>query len=291
MRFITKKTLPRRTVLRGLGAAVALPLLDANGPPAHGVGADARDAGAAARVRLHPERGGDERRSEPLEAGRRGHGLRVLVHPDAPRPLPGPPDDRERPLAAFRGGGSERRCALARGRRLVERHRRQAGARRERAGRDDGRSGRRGRAGAGYAAALAGAGDRQLQQQPGRQLRQRLRLRLPQHARVAHADHPAAHGAAPGRGLRAPLRRRGHGGPAAGGGTDGPEHPRRRDRGHRRPAADGGGQRPCPRRRVPRFGARDRAPLAGVGTRRRARSCRRSSGPLASRSISPSTRS
>ena len=33
MRFITKKTLPRRTVLRGLGAAVALPLLDAMVPP------------------------------------------------------------------------------------------------------------------------------------------------------------------------------------------------------------------------------------------------------------------
>ena len=31
--FITKQTLPRRTILRGLGAAVALPLLDAMVPP------------------------------------------------------------------------------------------------------------------------------------------------------------------------------------------------------------------------------------------------------------------
>ena len=32
MPFLTNKPLPRRTVLRGLGATIALPLLDAIGP-------------------------------------------------------------------------------------------------------------------------------------------------------------------------------------------------------------------------------------------------------------------
>ena len=31
--IVTKKTLPRRTFLRGMGAAIALPLLDAMVPP------------------------------------------------------------------------------------------------------------------------------------------------------------------------------------------------------------------------------------------------------------------
>ena len=43
--FITKMALPRRTFLRGMGAVVALPLLDAMVPAA------ARAAGAAAPVK------------------------------------------------------------------------------------------------------------------------------------------------------------------------------------------------------------------------------------------------
>ena len=36
--IVTKKSLPRRTVLRGMGAALALPLLDAMSPAASGRG-------------------------------------------------------------------------------------------------------------------------------------------------------------------------------------------------------------------------------------------------------------
>ena len=42
--FITKKHLSRRTLLRGAGAAIALPLLDSMVPAAHGARANGRDA-------------------------------------------------------------------------------------------------------------------------------------------------------------------------------------------------------------------------------------------------------
>ena len=60
--IVTKTALPRRTFLRGLGAALALPLLDAMVPAlSPDAGADARQLGAASGLRLHPdghERGG-----------------------------------------------------------------------------------------------------------------------------------------------------------------------------------------------------------------------------------------
>ena len=59
--FISKKHLPRRTFLKGLGATVALPLLDAMVPAFA-----ATTAGKPApRVRLRAARDGDE----PLHAG------------------------------------------------------------------------------------------------------------------------------------------------------------------------------------------------------------------------------
>ena len=58
--FVTKKSLPRRTFLRGLGVAMGLPLLDAHGAGAHRGGAD----GGQPRV---PVRG-------HLRAARHDHG-------------------------------------------------------------------------------------------------------------------------------------------------------------------------------------------------------------------------
>ena len=53
--IITKKSLPRRTVLRGLGATLALPLLDAM-VPALSRCADRGPAGAPPGRRLRAER-------------------------------------------------------------------------------------------------------------------------------------------------------------------------------------------------------------------------------------------
>ena len=84
--IVTKRALPRRTFLRGLGAALALPLLDAMVPA---LSAQARHAGQAApppRVHLHAERRRDE-----LHAGidywkPAGEGTRLRAVAD-PEPL------------------------------------------------------------------------------------------------------------------------------------------------------------------------------------------------------------
>ena len=53
--IITKKALPRRTFLRGMGATVALPLLDAMVPSLTALAEDAGRAGAPPRLRLHAD--------------------------------------------------------------------------------------------------------------------------------------------------------------------------------------------------------------------------------------------
>ncbi len=59
--IITKKSLARRTFLRGVGTALALPLLDAMVPAMAGHSADRRQAGGPARLRLRAERDHSER--------------------------------------------------------------------------------------------------------------------------------------------------------------------------------------------------------------------------------------
>ena len=63
--FITKMSLPRRTFLRGVGATVALPLLDAMVPALTATGADGGQPAAALRGDLHAER----RHHGPVDAG------------------------------------------------------------------------------------------------------------------------------------------------------------------------------------------------------------------------------
>ena len=54
--FITKMSLPRRTFLRGMGATLALPLLDAMVPALSALAATGAKPGASSRVRLRAER-------------------------------------------------------------------------------------------------------------------------------------------------------------------------------------------------------------------------------------------
>ena len=56
--FITKKFISRRTVLRGAGASIALPLLDAMIPAATALAATAAAPEAAHGLRLLPARRG-----------------------------------------------------------------------------------------------------------------------------------------------------------------------------------------------------------------------------------------
>ena len=86
--IITKMALSRRTLLRGIGVSLALPLLDAMVPALSAV-ADGREAGAALRVLLHAEWRGDEPyRRELLEAEDGRRRLRVLADPEAARAVP-----------------------------------------------------------------------------------------------------------------------------------------------------------------------------------------------------------
>ncbi len=84
--IITKMALPRRTFLRGVGATLALPLLDAMVPALSAMRQDCGAARASARILLPAERRGDERhRHQLLEAGRRGDGIRAVADPGAAR--------------------------------------------------------------------------------------------------------------------------------------------------------------------------------------------------------------
>ena len=88
---------------------------------------------------------------------------------------------------------------------------------------------------------------------PGRQLRERLQLRLHEHPVVAHGgggDDAPAGGEQPARRLRAAVRRRRHPRRAAGGDAHRSEHPRLRGRRPRAPRARPGQGRPPPPRPV-----------------------------------------
>ena len=86
--IITKMALPRRTFLRGLGAALALPLLDAMVPAFSTTVRGAAKPACRSGVRLCPERRRDERRRQLLDAEGHGHRLRVVADPLAARAVP-----------------------------------------------------------------------------------------------------------------------------------------------------------------------------------------------------------
>ena len=73
--IITKKALPRRTFLRGLGATVALPLLDAMVPSMTALARTRGRAGAPPRLRLHA----DGLRPAALDAAGDGSAARAVA--------------------------------------------------------------------------------------------------------------------------------------------------------------------------------------------------------------------
>ena len=75
--IITKKSLPRRTFLRGMGATVALPLLDAMVPSMTALAQTPASAGPASRIRLHPD-GVRHRELDASRRERRAH--RIVEH-------------------------------------------------------------------------------------------------------------------------------------------------------------------------------------------------------------------
>ena len=181
--MISKKALPRRTVLRGMGATLALPLLDAMVPAMTALAQTPAAAGAPPRLRLHPDGIGHR----AVDASGRGRGIdRSVAEPQPARcgegsdhhhQQPGAeervsrhPRDVERVLPERRQGEVDRKL------RLLPRHHR--------------RSDRRTTDWPGYAAAVARAVDGSARH--GRSVRQRLRLRLPEQSVVVVADHAAA---------------------------------------------------------------------------------------------------
>ncbi len=73
--IITKKALPRRTFLRGMGATVALPLLDAMVPSMTALAKTAATPGAPPGLRLHAD-GMRHRRVDAAGRGQRSPSCR-----------------------------------------------------------------------------------------------------------------------------------------------------------------------------------------------------------------------
>ena len=135
--------LPRRTLLRGLGASLALPLLDAMVPAATAAGADAGAPAVAARLRL-PARTAWRATSPASTTGRRPARarLRAVADPGAARAVPRSHGRRERPRPASGRRLRRRRQRRSHARHELVAHRRapQAHRRRRRAQRHLGRS-------------------------------------------------------------------------------------------------------------------------------------------------------
>ena len=255
MNFLTGKRVSRRQVLRGVGAGLALPMLDAMVPAARAV---AQEIGGPEALRrgVHPAR----RAARLLEPGDGRRGLRAFRHLAAARAASRRADRR---LAAREShlGARRHRCLVALGHR-AETHRRRGRARRE-----NNRSSHRGQ-------------DRyrhRLQVDRGRDgglhgLHRRLRpgvcVRLLQHARVALGDRAAADGDQSAQSVRTPVRPAGHGGAEARADADGPQHPRLRPRGSGAAATRRRRFGSLAARRLPRSCARDRGANRARGASR-----------------------
>ena len=183
--FITKMSLPRRTFLRGVGAALGLPLLDAMVPALSAAGRYGGQSRQAGGVHLHAERRRDERVGHRLlDAQGDREELRALDHPDAARAVSRPAARHRRPRSPERRSGQRRRQrrSHARHQLVADGRLSQAHRRRGRAQRRLGRSGGGGEAREGHGPAVARAVDRP--QLPGRAVREQLQLHVSEHAGV-----------------------------------------------------------------------------------------------------------
>ena len=200
--FISKKHLSRRTVLKGVGAAVALPLARRDGAGAHGARADGGGPDAALRHDLHPAR----RHHGRLDAEEGRHRLRAARHLEAARRASRALQRRHGPLLRRR----ERALGVPR---LLLGVRARAARQLDRAQHVD-RPSHRAEDRPRHDVPVDGARDRG-QLEHLRHLRRRLPLHLHGHDLVAHADAAAADGAEPARRVRAHVRRRRHDGRSA----------------------------------------------------------------------------
>ena len=196
--------IPRRTFLRGVGAAMALPLLDAMCPgavPGAFAGAPARGVAEAARLPLRAQR----RQRPRLDPEGRGRRLRALADARAPRQDEGV-GARALRAGTASGRGERRRARRPRAGRGHVPHL-DAGRQDERGQpprRDEHRPGRRRADRERDALPLARARLR-----PGRdvgRVRLGLLVRVLEQPRVAHADVAAREGDRPAGRLRPPLR-------------------------------------------------------------------------------------
>ena len=198
--IVTKTALPRRTFLRGLGTALSLPLLDAMVPALSPLRAQTL-ASSIRRLGYVYIPDGHERRG--MDAADRGthHGA-VAVSPRADAGTR-PHHRREQPRAAQRLHHWQSRLVQLRVPQLLarEENRRQ----RLRAG-HHGRSDRCACARRRYADSVTR--DRDRPHRAGRELRQRLRLRLSEQSVVVIVDDATADRGRPARRLRAAVRRR-----------------------------------------------------------------------------------
>ena len=252
MSFITGKHLPRRTFLRGLGATVALPFLDAM-VPARGLFAGTAD-GRVARPHapgLHRDgarpRPAATRGAPSSTCGRRRRpGATSTSAPTSLsplEPLPQAPDHRQRHRRAQRRSvhaARNRRRPLPLERGVPDPGASEADAGLGRLGRHLARPALRAEVRPGHADAVDAVLHRE--RRPGRRLRLRLLVRLHRLDQLGVADRAAADDPRPARGVRPAVRR----GRLARGARRAPPAPAQHPRLHHRPGRRSASARSTP---------------------------------------------
>ena len=189
--FITKKALPRRTFLRGMGATLALPLLDAMVPALTALAQTA--ANPVRRLGFVYMPNGVSRNFSGINYWKpKGEGTNFELSPILSRWRRSRSDGRRQRADAAPGRRVRRRRqrrSHARHEHVADRRASEAHRGRRRAQRDLGRSDRGAASSARTRRCRRSSWPRS--QLPGRQLRERLQLRLHEHAGVAVADTTA----------------------------------------------------------------------------------------------------
>ena len=223
--FITRCRCPR-TFLRGMGATLALPLLDAMVPARDAAGATAARTAAAVRRRLHPATARSWRSGRRRAAGPDFEFTPIL------KPLEAVPRSLVVVSNLCRAGRDGHRRPRRQLGGLADRRRSRSGPRPRTCARAA-RSTRWSRKQIGQDTPFPSleAGDRGLHRLR-RRLRAGLQLRVHEHDLVDDADDAAADGDQPARGVRADVRPRGHAraAPARACGTTGASSTRSRGR-------------------------------------------------------------
>ena len=197
--IITKKTISRRTVLRGLGVTMALPLLDGMVPASDRVGEDRGEADQPFRRGVCAER----HDHEGLAADDRRRRVRVHAHHGAAGAVPRPAARAEQ--SELRPDGRAARRDTRQGVHAIPDRRVAADERIPARRRDfDGPDPRAGNREA-HAAGVARARDRV--ERHGRRLRHRFCVSLHQHHLVAQRQHAVADAKQSARRVRASVRR------------------------------------------------------------------------------------